>query len=128
MDIKTAALLLAILLVVGIILIGYVLKIQIPLLRVKDARIYVIMRYVLFFVSVINLVGMLLLLSVDLATVFFGLQRSARVINPVGVVVTFTGAIIMLSYAFGFAVMYWSIGKDNAAASKLIKREENPRG
>lgn len=119
MDIVLAATLLAILCIVGIVLVGYVLSIQIPLLRVRDTKLMIRIRYALFFISLFILSGLTVLLAIDLATVFFSLPRSARTINPIGVVVTFLGPVVMDAAIGAIAMVYWFIKRNNAAAAKL---------
>lgn len=119
MDIRTAAILLAILCIGGMVLTIYVLSIQVPLLLVKDNTLMSRIRYALFAISVFILIGLTTLLAIDFATVFFNLRRSTSHINTVGAVVTFLGPIVMDAAITALALMYWFIKRNNAQAARL---------
>ena len=117
MDIKILAAILAFLCTVGLALVVYVLKIQIPLLKTIDNKLYRNIRFVFFGAAVFVCAGLVIMLSIDLLTVFFGLRRSVDQINSVGVLVTLLGPIVMDVAIASQALTYY-----------MLKREDDRNG
>jgi hypothetical protein len=127
MDIRTAAVILALLCFIGLALAAYVLRIQVPLLKVRDTNELRLVRYVLFSIVLFTVVGILILLAIDFATIFFNLRRSTAHINPVGMIVTFLSPLVIDSVLGALALMYWFIKRNNDAAARLALEDKNER-
>lgn len=121
MDIQQAAL---ILLVLRIVSDGFILRvmfIQFSLLRADNDPHVKRLRYVLFFFSIAVFLGNMIPIIVDIATYFADIQRSAKILNPIGTVYSFSNAITSVVSA----VFFWLIYKVTGEATVKLEAERD---
>lgn len=113
MDIQTAALFLLGLRVVSSAFIIRVLMYQIPKLRTPDSNnseLY--LRYALFLSAIAILVGNIIPIGIDIATIVKDLERSSTILNGTGVIYSFNNAIENVVSAFALWLVYYIIDKE----------------
>lgn len=127
MDIATLAIWLTVFAVIGLGFLSYVLWKQIPLLGEPGTAVIKRVRYTLFIITLILFVANLIILAIDILTVFSLVKRSTNILNPIGIIYGLTIAIGFMASSAGWWFIYWTITRDNDAALRLATKNQQPK-
>lgn len=124
---QAAATLLALRVVSVAIIFWIIIKITFPNLAAENDPEVKPVRWVLFFISIALLIGNVIPVIVDVASLVGALDRP-RSLSPAGTVYTFNNAISHLIYSIGFLFLFIVSGQANVklkAANKQLQEDND---